>query len=356
VSGFRRGFTNRNPLVLVAAVALLVPAMLGFEWLFTSGVWTNIPLDRALRNPQDSFTYVSWMTGRARLEPPGTPCLYLLGGSSARESIVSGDALAAEIAQDGGPRVAAYDFGSLNQTFAESMAVVDTVPDTPAWLLVGVNLGRFTATRQENAAQAGGRELLLRAPAIRDFVASRWGLAQHQFTILPGIWSYLTEWARAHGRDTLGGRPPSTQYELHHYGARTRRSDSQKERLVARWNASRRPVFDANVAANLQMLEALLVSARERGVRVALVELPLNAAIVRGRFAASQARYQGPVAALARKYGAPYVDLNRSLQIPSADFQDLSHLIGPGRVIWQRALAKVLARVLTSDGSRGGSG
>jgi hypothetical protein len=161
MAAFRRGFRNRSPLVLVAAAILLVPALLGFQWLFTSGAWTVLPLDVALRNPEDSFTYISWMVGRARQDRPDAPGLYLLGGSSARESIVSGDALAAEIADLGGPRVAAFDLGSINQNFAQSLAVADSAPDTPAWLLVGVNLGRFTATEEQNAAQAEGREFLL---------------------------------------------------------------------------------------------------------------------------------------------------------------------------------------------------
>ena len=352
---FKRGFHNRNPLVLIAAAVLLVPALLGFQWLFTSGAWTDVPLDRALRNPEDSFTYISWMVGKARQQPPSTPGLYLVGGSSARESIVSGGGLAAEISRDGGPRVAAYDLGSINQNFAESLAVVDSVPDTPAWMLVGINLGRFTETRQTNAVQAQGRELLLESGAVHSFVSSRWGLEKYQYTILPGIWSYITGWAKTHGADLIEGKPPSTDYALHRYSAATRRSDSQKKRLVTKWNTSRRPVFDQYVAANLQMLEELLKQARERGVHVVLVELPLNKQIVGDSFTTSQQQYQEPVTALAGKYGAPYIDLNKTVDIPSRDFQDLSHLIAPGRVIWQHALAKELAPLLSTD-SGGSSG
>jgi hypothetical protein len=355
MAAFRRGFRNRSPLVLVAAAILLVPALLGFQWLFTSGVWTVVPLDAALRNREDSFTYISWMVGKARQDQPGTPGLYLLGGSSARESIVSGDALAAEIAALGGPRVAAYDLGSINQNFAQSMTVVDSAPDTPAWLLVGVNLGRFTATREQNAVQAEGRELLLESGGVQDFVSSEWGLQEYAYTILPGIWAYITDWMRAHGGRLLEGDPPSTEYELHRYSAQTRRSDGQKRRLVKKWNTSRKPVFEQNLDANLQMLEALLAQARERGVRVVLLELPLNEEIVGDSFDDSQRQYQEPVAALAREYGAPYLDLNRTVDIPSRDFQDLSHLIAPGRVIWQHALAKELAPLLSKD-SGGSSG
>jgi hypothetical protein len=355
MGAFRRGFRSRSPLVLLTAAVLLLPALLGFQWLFTSGAWTVVPLDRVLRNPQDSFIYVSWMVGRARREPPDTPGLYLLGGSSARESIVDGDALAAEIAALGGPPVAAYDLGSMNQSFAESLAVVDSVPDTPAWLLIGVNLGRFTATREHNAQQAEGREFLLGGAAIREFVASEWGLATYQFTILPGIWSYITGWSRVHGRAALEGQPPSTQYRLHRYSEQTQRSDRQKERMVTVWNTRRRPVFEENVRDNLQLLEALLQRAGERDVRVVLLELPLNEEVVRGRFATSQQQYRRPVSRLARRYDVPYVDLNADVDIPSADFQDLSHLIAPGRVVWQRALAEELVRIM-DGGDAGGSG
>ncbi len=355
MDSFKRGFRNRNPLVLVVAAVFLVPALLGFQWFFTSGAWTAVSLDLALRNPEDSFTYISWMVGRAKQDRPGTPALYLLGGSSARESIVGGASLAAEIRKDGGPRVAAYDLGSINQNFAESLSVVDAAPDTPAWLLVGVNLGRFTSTKQENAQQAEGREILLDSTAVHRFVSSKWGLQKYAYTILPGIWSYITGWAKDHGADTLAGRPPSTPYALHRYSKQTRRSDSQKRRLVTRWNASRKPVFEQNRVANLQMLEELLAQAKERGVKVVLLELPLNEEIVKDSFSASQRQYRVPVTKLAEKYGYPYVDLNQQVDIPSRDFQDLSHLIAPGRVIWQHALAKELARLLDAADS-GGSG
>jgi hypothetical protein len=353
---FGRGFRNRNPLVLVAAALLLLPALLGFQWLFTSGAWTAaVPLDTALRNPEDSFTYVSWAVGDARQDGLAVPGLYLLGGSSARESIVSGEALAAEIREAGGPEVVAYDLGSINQNFAESLAVVQSAPDTPAWLLVGINLGRFTATREVNAQQAEGREFLLESGAVQDFVSSKWGLEEYTFTILPGIWAYITDWMRKHGTDLLEGDPPSTEYELHRYSEQTRRSDSQKRRLVTKWNASRKPVFEKNRVANLQMLEALLAEAKRRGVNVVLLELPLNREIVGDGFAASQRKYQVPVGKLAKEYGYPYIDLNEQVDIPSRDFQDLSHLIAPGRVIWQHALARELAPLLNAADS-GGSG
>ena len=51
----------------------------------------------------------------------------------------------------------------------------------------------------------------------------------------------------------------------------------------------------------------------------------------------------------------PYLDFNRELAIPSADFYDLSHLVEPGRVLWQKRLADELVTLLDSsaDGQGG---
>jgi hypothetical protein len=349
VNSFRRGLVCRSPLILLAALALLVPAVLAFEALFTSGRWTAVPLEYALRNPQDSFTYVSWVVGRNRVDPPDVPAVYLLGGSSAREAIVDGESLAAEVLRSGGPAVKAYDLGSNNQTTAEGMAVVDTVPDSPAWVLVGVNLGRFTADRRTNAQQVRGREFLLKSRALRRFVSAEWGLERTSFTILPGVFAYLTDWVKRDGARLFSGRPVRHEYQLHRYTESRIRSDAQKDAMVDRWLEDRRPVFERNLGDNLALLERLLELGRERGVRIVLVELPLNQEVVGGRFDEVRAAYQAPVRRLARSCGAEYLDFNEELAIPSTAFRDLSHLVEPGREAWQRRLAEELARLMTTD-------
>jgi len=51
----------------------------------------------------------------------------------------------------------------------------------------------------------------------------------------------------------------------------------------------------------------------------------------------------------------PYLDFNQALAIPSADFHDLSHLVEPGRVVWQRRLAEELVRLMGADGEGAGA-
>ena len=346
MKGFAAGFRSRNPLVLLVAAALLVPALLGFEYLFTSGAWSAVPLQYCLRSSVDSFTYVSWTVGHNKRLPPDTPAVYLTGGSAAREAIVSGPSLAAQVRRSGGPRIAAWDLACINQNFAETLAVADNVPDSPAWVLIGVNLGRFTASPAQNEQQVVGRDLVLKSSFLQQYVSRTYGHYTYSYTILPGIFSYLTSFLKKDGRVLLALKPVAREYRQHHYTLSGIRTPAQKERLVKKWSTTRYPVFRRNLAYNLAMLEQLVARCEQRGVRAVIVELPLNEDAVKGRFDAAIAQYREPVRALAGEHGVPYLDFNRELGIPSADFHDLSHLVEPGRVLWQTRLAEELVTLL----------
>ena len=344
--GFKAGFRNRHPLVLVVAGLLLVPALLGFQYYFTGGAWSDVPLKYWLRNPTDSFTYVSWTVGHTKLQAPTTPALYLTGGSSAREALVSGTGLAADVRALGGPRVSAFDLGFINQNFAETLAIADNVPAEGSWLLVGVNLGRFTAYPAVNERQVVGRDLLLKSAFLQRYVADTSGHYRYSFTILPGIFSYLTSYAKKDGTKLLEGRPQTSEYRQHVYTLAKNHSDGQKRRMVKTWLADRYPVFRRNLKYNLAMLEQVLVRCRERGVHAVIVELPLNRDVVGKRFGKAVVLYRVPAMALAAEYDVPYVDVNAAAAVPNGDFHDLSHLVEPGRVLWQRQLARALVPLL----------
>ena len=355
MKGFGAGFRNRNPLVLLVAAALLVPALLGFEYLFTSGAWSVVPLKYCLRNTSDSFTYVSWTVGDNKRRPPRLPAVYLTGGSAAREAIVSGPSLAAEVRRSGGPQIAAWDLGCINQNFAETLAVADNVPDSPTWVLIGVNLDRFAALPAQNEQQVVGRDFLLKSAFLQRYVSDTYGRYKYSYTILPGIVSYLTSYLKKDGKSLLAAKGLQREYRQHQYTVSKNHSAAQKERMVAKWNAERYPLFRRNLAYNLAMLEQLVALCEQRGVRAVIVELPLNEDVVKGRFDEAVAKYREPVQELARERGVPYLDFNRELAIPSADFYDLSHLVEPGRVLWQKRLAEELVTLLDS-GSDGQGG
>jgi len=355
-ASFARGFRNRHPLVLAAALALLLPALLGLEYFFTSGAWSDVALKYWLRKSSDDYTFVSWTIGRNRQDPPDEPTIYILGGSTVRESITSNDTLEDAIERNGGPDTEVYNLGSMNQNFAQSLAVVDNVPDTPATVIVGINVGRFTPSRGDNQKQAEGREFLLKSTVLREYVNRESGKYRYTYTILPGIFAYFTSYAQQHQDELLSFTLPTRRYGQHRYNLKGIHTTAQKERMVERWNKKRAPIFRRNIDYNMAMLDTLLARARERGVDVILLEMPWNREIVGDEFDHAQEMYRPRVRELAAAYGVPYVDFNEELPLRNGDFQDLSHLVEPGRVIWEERLAEELARRLGAAGPDSSAG
>jgi hypothetical protein len=351
VNSFRRGLRNRNPLVLVVALALLVPALLGIQSWFTSGAWSAVPVQRWVRNSTDDYMVVSWMVGRLKQHPPDEPLAVLLGGSSGREAIVSGPSLARDVREAGGPQIAARNLSSRMQRYAQSWAIVDNLPDTPTTVLVGVNLGRFTTSPESNYNQVIGRELLLKSDSLRRWVTDHSGEHKYSYTILPGIFSALTSYLQQRENDLLyKGRLHPKPYKPHPFDGRQALSDVEKQELVQKWLKRYYPAFRKVHEFDAAMLEGLIAEGKGRGLDMVIVELPWNREVIGGEFETAMADYQAPTKAIAAEYGVPYLDFNEQLAIPSEDFLDLSHLRPEGRVVWQAELARQLA-ALYDDGT-----
>lgn len=335
--------------MLVAALALLVPALLGIEGWFTSGAWTAVAAERWQRNATDDYMFVSWTVGHLKREPPSRPLAVLLGGSSGREALVSGPSLARQVERAGGPRIAAYNLSSRMQRYAQSWAIVDNLPDTPTTVLVGVNLGRFTTSPKSNYNQVIGRELLLKSDSLRRWVSERSGEHRYSYTILPGIFSALASYVQQKENAWLNGKQ-AKPYRVHAFDRRKTLPDAEKKQLVQKWLDRYYPAFKKVHRFDAAMLEGLVAEARRRGLDVVIVELPWNREAIGGAFDDAIAAYQAPTRGIAEKYDVPYLDFNAEVDIPSEDFLDLSHLRPAGRAVWQAELARRLAG-LYDDGT-----
>jgi lysophospholipase L1-like esterase len=128
-----------------------------------------------------------------------------------------------------------------------------------------------------------------------------------------------------------------------------------KKAMVKLWLKTRWPLFKRNFDFNTAMLEELIKVAQARGLTPVLLELPNNKEIVGDALDKPKAMYRATVEEFAQKYHIDYVNFNDQLHIPNADFHDLSHLVEPGRVIWQKKLAEVLTQLMAKY-QMGGTG
>ncbi len=233
--------------------------------------------------------------------PPG-PAVYLLGGSSARECIESNAAWAAAIRAAGGPDVRAVDLGATNQSFSGDRRLTQGIP-RGSLVLIGVSLGRYTSPPPR---------------ALGD--------------------KPLDDEARA----ALAG-----EVEIkHHYSVNRVHTDERKGQILDQWLAERYELYRRNYDANLEELELLLRACRKRGLRVALLELPLNLEFVGDALDAPREMYREDCRRLAARSGAPFLSFVEEVDLKNTEFYDLAHLVEPGRAKWQARLAAEVVALL----------
>jgi hypothetical protein len=243
-----------------------------------------------------------------RAVKPDRPLVLLLGGSAARECTVSDGSWREAIRADGGPHVLAFNLGSSEQSYDDDIGMVRTLPDTPALILIGVNLGRYTrAPAPPYEAPAPGPALTLEQ--VDDY--------------------------------------PQHYFDAHNVVV----SDEAKvNRIEEFWLVERQAFYDEHFAYNAGRLRALVRLCEERGFHPVLLNLPLNLATVTGRLDAPVARYRQDCDAVAREYGIPYVDFVADVPLDTADFVDSWHLVPSGRSKWQSELSRVTVRELSRSG------
>jgi len=259
----------------------------------------------ALYRSGDDWRHVEATLEGLNRRPPGTPIVYLLGGSAARESITNEPNWRSQIAALGGGRVRAYNFGSSSQAFKHSIKIVRAAPDVPSIVLIGLNVGRYTSIPPRTLA-----------PEARA--------------------------SRAAGT-----------YDAHRFHSGDQLSDAAKRALVSRWMRVKYPRFRSRYAGNAATLRELIVVCQEKGFYPVLVELPLNLRIVGHSWDRARTRYHRGARAAAKAYGIPYADFIAHIGLRSSDFVDVSHLVEPGRVKYQRRLSRLVVAKLKQYGLTG---
>jgi len=296
------------------------------------GGYLAIPEENALRNARDQFTHVSYELGKIRRE--GGEAVYLLGGSSARESIESVIPLEKKL----GHRF--VNLGYYKQSFGESIAIIDQLPEGGT-LLIGVNVRRFIASLKDYVSQLDGRGLLVHSEALLEFIRSKQGVELSQYFILPGFVRYLRKYYRAHQESMLSGNIPWIRFQQHFYDNKDRLSSEGKQELFSKILQIYLPAYKENFALNMSALRSLINLGKERRLGLVFLELPLHPKM-REIFGKTYPQYKKAIQSLSYEEKIPYWDLNPVADLLDEDFYDHTHLIRSGRLKFQNALAAKL--------------
>jgi hypothetical protein len=358
---FRRGFFQRNPLVLVVAAAFSFLALLGLQSVMVHGAITVLPQGRLLRIANDDYVHLSYRLANLKKHPPAGPTVYLFGGSGAMESFVSESSLAAVIERHSGGPVNVVSLAAHQQSLAQTLALIDNLPPGPAVLAVGLAPSRFTTAPADDEQLLTGRPLLLRSPRLEQLAARLFapgaprkrGLGgvvdragsflRARAGVLPGMLDYAGSYLRARAENgPFWGT--EIDYSGHYYPPGATGALPLAKRLEIRAVLSRDKRLYAEYGDyDLVVLDEILKLAAERGDTVVLWDQPLNSSAAGPTWGGVSTSYRRRVTALARSEGVAYLDVAGHLALRDADFADLYHLLDHGRLQWQRELGREIA-------------
>jgi hypothetical protein len=348
---FARGLRSRHPLIALCGAALALLAVAALCLWVDRGGYTAVPEGRLLRIANDDYAHVTYQLALLRQSPPETRTAYYFGGSGAMDCIVDETSLGAAIRAAGGGPLPVVSLAAHAQSLGQTLALVDNLPDAPAVLLVGLAPMRFTTSPEEDARLLSGKPMPIRSERLNGFMGERYGMRPSLIAPLPGIFDFISNYARARTRGEHGWRTTLT-YQRHYY------DDAARTASVKRSEAADAMDRDSLLFAehgdhNVAVLEELLRLAGERRHRVVLFDQPLNIEAGEAEWGGVVPAYQGEVRRLAARYGAPYVEMS-AWRLPDAAFGDLYHLLPEARAQWEATFATRLAPLVEKRPATGG--
>ncbi len=342
---FRRGFLQRNPLVLAAAAAACLLVVLGLQHFFFGGGMTRVAESRLLRIEHDDSLHVAYRVNRLKEDPPDGRVVYVFGGSGAMEAVAGDRSFARQIGANAGGPVTVVGLASHAQSLAQNLVIVDNLPEGEATLLIGLAPMRFNTAPAADEGLLASRGLLLRSPRLRELAPRLYGRDASWTGGLPGACDFISAYVQE--RISSGPSPGQPVRWARHYFGRDAAAVSVhalKDGLgsVYRYN---RTHYAANHEYNLTLLRELVRLARERGFEPVVFEQPLNTAVA-GDWAGVLPQYRAEVARMSRELGVAYLRVDRSPTLSGEDFVDLYHLMPDARARWQTRMAREVGALL----------
>ena len=334
--------------VLLGGVLVAVMLIACLEYLLASGQLWNLELGRLVSHQHDDWTYALQRMKRAARQQQVDGRVFLFGGSSAREAISSNEEASVALSAIVQTPIEFVNFGTRNQTLAESVVLIENLPDATQSVVVFALQPMFLADEMQDVFDAYNG---IRYPLESDALAQLLVAHEQQLPALspaqvvryrPRIANFLRS------RIRLGFNFSSIPYANRLYaGLGSLPLDALRIQLVG--VARHMQTFDSNTALNLDVLRAGVRLARAKGYQVVLAGLPRNPIADRSLLARYLPHYLAEIRRLADDEGVEFVDFHPRLALPSRAFFDHVHILDETRPKLERALFDVVVDQLKAS-------
>ncbi len=345
-ASFRRGFRDLSPLVLVAAAALAALALLGLELLVEAGVVAKLPEGHFVRHRHDDNGHVTHVLTGLRESPPAVPTIYLTGGSATMECFLSEESLGYDVSRAAGEEIGAVSLAAHSQSFAESLALVENLPEGEALIAVGLAPMRFSNGPADDAGLLTGEPFFLRSASGRRLLEGEAASTSPIDVVFPGVMRFIAGYVRERRTDDVS-LLAEIDYREHYTIDGPLRTTAQKREMAENDMRDDAATYAAFDDYNFAVLEELVRLAQARGFVVAFFDQPLNEHVLGASWDGVVPSYRRRAQAVAREYGVAYLDVEQKVALADSDYLDVYHLVTPGRLKWQPVFARQLADAWT---------
>ena len=352
ISLFWQELKKPSLLCLAIAAVLLAVQVLIMNLLLDPDYISQKPENTILVNATDNYTHAALLALENASPPkPGTLRVYLIGGSSIRESFYTDSKMSKLLSDKLGKPVELVNLATFDQTIVETLILADNVYLGPNTVLVlGCNPRILSGgPAQAQSYQCGGRLPFVAAKAsarleqatgvdeCRSWVPaayreraylSRYLEARFSFPFFKELRKYVTgkskrfrsrPFFRFNRVEVYINHPfPDSVMPLSHkteYAYRIRRNNLKK--------------FKANHEYAFGILNDIVQQAQSKGVKVLLLQSP-RSPISFAAYSAIMPLYEKSLDSLRQNHALPYIVFPRADYVED-DFYDLDHFNSKGR-------------------------
>ena len=346
-SEFLVGLTTTNPRVFLTSLLVGVLLLALIELGLSRGMLWRLDPGWLLSTPYDDWTHAMWAVNQLDESSDITP-IYLVGGSGSREAVVSNESVEEALAARRSGRHRFLNLGTRNQTFFETVVLIENLPDTKSGLIIFGLTPSFFTDDVSDARQAvyGTRFPLYSYTLVKALDAM--GLLRR--SALPiNVLRYRAMFANYLNKRIAGKTLfKSMPYRNHLYEGRPPLQGAVLRDRFKRIAASMVDYADF-AALNIQMLEIAIRLAQEKGYKVLLVDLPRNPVGEDFLYDRILDSYRNNLKILTDATGTEHIDLHAQYEFPPSYFYDHLHQIAKARAIFQERFIDLISKQLEAD-------
>lgn len=346
-SEFLAGFTSANPRAFLASLLLGALLLASIEVSLSKGLLWRLDPGWLLSTPYDDWTHAMWAVNQLHDNSDATP-IYLLGGSGSREAVISNESVEEALVAR---RPGSYRFlnlGTRNQTFFETIILIENLPDTRSGLIIfGLTPHFFTDDVDDAHEAVYGTRFPLYSRTLAESLDAM-GLL-HRDALPINVLRYRAVFANYLNKRIAGKNLfELLDYRNHLYEGRPPMSNRELGNIFNEIAANMTSYPDYSVL-NFQFLEVGVRLAQKKGYKVLLVDLPRNPVGEQFLYGRILGSYQENLKILSDATGAEYFNLHDQYNFPRSYFYDHLHQVDSARVIFQERFVDLISSQLEAN-------